>query len=181
MSLPVERSFFSSPPSSSSCSDVAKSHFSGSRNGSVKAAFTAAESFRSLCADTTHPRTLSEPGIPYQTLTSRRRAYGHLTGIRCFPRKSRSGKFCVSRSCLCGEGSDVVTKGYRLSGFDEDVLFRYESHVMKRTIDVTTLGNLCVDIVLNVNVLPPSSTPEKLSYMKDLASSPPDEVCHSST
>ena len=79
------------------------------------------------------------------------------------------------------EGNDVVRKDDSLLGFDEDAIFGYESHVMKRTIDVTTFGNLCVDIVLKVNVLPPSSTIEKLSYMEKLASSSPDKVCHCST
>lgn len=44
-----------------------------------------------------------------------------------------------------------------------------------RNIDVTTFGNLCVDIVLNVPTLPPASFKEKLDYMKKLASSSPDE------
>lgn len=45
-----------------------------------------------------------------------------------------------------------------------------------RNIDVTTFGNLCVDIVLNVPTLPPASVEEKLEYMKNLARSSPDEV-----
>ena len=48
-----------------------------------------------------------------------------------------------------------------------------------KTVDVVTLGNLCVDIVLNVPHLPPESDVEKLEYMKRLASSPPDEVSSS--
>eukprot|EP00250_Pteridium_aquilinum_P016743 c23270_g1_i1 orf=701-2221(+) len=45
----------------------------------------------------------------------------------------------------------------------------------RRSIDVTTFGNLCVDIVLNVPTLPPDSFEEKLAYMKNLAKSSPDE------
>lgn len=45
-----------------------------------------------------------------------------------------------------------------------------------RNIDVTTFGNLCVDIVLNVPTLPPASFEEKLEYMENLARSSPDEV-----
>jgi hypothetical protein len=41
---------------------------------------------------------------------------------------------------------------------------------------VTTLGNLCVDIVLNVPELPPASVEEKFTYMKRLVAAPPDEV-----
>jgi hypothetical protein len=48
-----------------------------------------------------------------------------------------------------------------------------------KTVDVVTLGNLCVDIVLNVPHLPPESDVEKLEYMQRLASSPPDEVSSS--
>ncbi|XP_057422998.1 fructokinase-1 isoform X2 [Lotus japonicus] len=39
--------------------------------------------------------------------------------------------------------------------------------------DVATLGNLCVDIVLNVPQLPPPSLSERKAYMERLASSPP--------
>jgi hypothetical protein len=45
-----------------------------------------------------------------------------------------------------------------------------------KTVDVTTLGNLCVDIVLNVPQLPPASVEEKFTYMKRLVAAPPDEV-----
>ncbi|KAL5792802.1 hypothetical protein ACOSP7_001396 [Xanthoceras sorbifolium] len=41
-------------------------------------------------------------------------------------------------------------------------------------IDVATLGNLCVDIVLNVPQLPPPSPPARKAYMDHLAASPPD-------
>ncbi|KAJ0111780.1 hypothetical protein Patl1_03220 [Pistacia atlantica] len=44
-----------------------------------------------------------------------------------------------------------------------------------KTIDVATLGNLCVDIVLNVPKLPPPSRDDRKAYMDHLASSPPDK------
>jgi hypothetical protein len=46
-------------------------------------------------------------------------------------------------------------------------------------IDVATLGNLCVDIVLNVPKLPPRSREASFAYMQDLSKSPPDKVCSS--
>ncbi|KAK2648676.1 hypothetical protein Ddye_016165 [Dipteronia dyeriana] len=43
-----------------------------------------------------------------------------------------------------------------------------------KNIDVATLGNLCIDIVLNVPQLPPPSPPDRKAYMDHLAASPPD-------
>lgn len=43
-------------------------------------------------------------------------------------------------------------------------------------VDVATLGNLCVDIVLNVPHLPPPSLHERKAFMERLASSPPPKV-----
>ncbi|GLT45928.1 hypothetical protein SLA2020_197230 [Shorea laevis] len=44
-----------------------------------------------------------------------------------------------------------------------------------KTIDVATLGNLCVDIVLNVPELPPPSREARKAYMEQLSASPPDK------
>ncbi|KAA3471215.1 5-dehydro-2-deoxygluconokinase [Gossypium australe] len=44
-----------------------------------------------------------------------------------------------------------------------------------KTVDVATLGNLCVDIVLNVPKLPPPSPDSRKAFMEQLSSSPPDE------
>ncbi|OVA05301.1 Carbohydrate kinase PfkB [Macleaya cordata] len=41
--------------------------------------------------------------------------------------------------------------------------------------DIATLGNLCVDIVLNVPSLPPPSFEERKAYMEQLSSSRPDK------
>ncbi|MBA0553535.1 hypothetical protein Golob_012711 [Gossypium lobatum] len=44
-----------------------------------------------------------------------------------------------------------------------------------KTVDVATLGNLCVDIVLNVPKLPPPSPDSRKAFMEHLSSSPPDK------
>ncbi|KAJ7558435.1 hypothetical protein O6H91_04G039000 [Diphasiastrum complanatum] len=51
------------------------------------------------------------------------------------------------------------------------------SNKLERTdcIDVAVLGNLCLDIVLNVPSLPPNELAEKYKYMQRLVASPPDE------
>lgn len=45
-----------------------------------------------------------------------------------------------------------------------------------KQFDVATLGNLCVDIILNVPDLPPSPREERKAYMDQLSKSPPDKV-----
>ncbi|KAI3806044.1 hypothetical protein L1987_21935 [Smallanthus sonchifolius] len=45
----------------------------------------------------------------------------------------------------------------------------------EKEFDVATLGNLCVDVVLNVPNLPPSAFDERKSYMEQLSKSPPDK------
>ncbi|CAK9150041.1 unnamed protein product [Ilex paraguariensis] len=52
---------------------------------------------------------------------------------------------------------------------------RLRSCVAMKNVDVATLGNLCVDIVLNVPKLPPKSFQERLAYMEELSKSPPDK------
>ncbi|KMT10301.1 hypothetical protein BVRB_5g120550 [Beta vulgaris subsp. vulgaris] len=44
-----------------------------------------------------------------------------------------------------------------------------------KDVDIATLGNLCVDIVLNVPQLPPKPLDEREAYMDALSSSPPDK------
>ncbi|XP_077239221.1 pfkB-like carbohydrate kinase family protein isoform X2 [Tasmannia lanceolata] len=44
-----------------------------------------------------------------------------------------------------------------------------------KVADVATLGNLCVDIVLNVPCLPPASVEERQAYMENLSASHPDK------
>ncbi|XVF21642.1 hypothetical protein REPUB_Repub12eG0108100 [Reevesia pubescens] len=47
--------------------------------------------------------------------------------------------------------------------------------VVVKTVDVATLGNLCVDIILNVPKLPPPSKDARKAFMDQLSSSPPDK------
>ncbi|KAG7531611.1 Ribokinase-like [Arabidopsis suecica] len=47
--------------------------------------------------------------------------------------------------------------------------------VAEKPIDVATLGNLCVDIVLSVHELPPPSREERKALMDELSLSPPDK------
>ncbi|KAJ7977289.1 fructokinase-1 [Quillaja saponaria] len=49
------------------------------------------------------------------------------------------------------------------------------SSIGVKDVDVATLGNLCVDIVLNVPQLPPRSFVERKAYMENLSASPPDK------
>uniref|UniRef100_A0A5B7AXN8 Putative fructokinase-1 n=1 Tax=Davidia involucrata TaxID=16924 RepID=A0A5B7AXN8_DAVIN len=44
-----------------------------------------------------------------------------------------------------------------------------------KDVDVATLGDICVDIVLNVPKLPPASLEERKAYMEQLSKSPPDK------
>ncbi|KAI4301145.1 hypothetical protein L6164_034455 [Bauhinia variegata] len=44
-----------------------------------------------------------------------------------------------------------------------------------KDVDIATLGNLCVDIVLNVPQLPPPSVDERKTFMERLSESPPDK------
>ena len=48
--------------------------------------------------------------------------------------------------------------------------------VLLKNVDVATLGNLCVDIVLKVPNLPPAKLEDRKAYMDNLAASPPDKV-----
>uniref|UniRef100_A0A6I9QA22 Uncharacterized protein LOC105032644 n=2 Tax=Elaeis guineensis var. tenera TaxID=51953 RepID=A0A6I9QA22_ELAGV len=47
--------------------------------------------------------------------------------------------------------------------------------VAPKGVDLATLGNLCVDIVLSVPSLPPKPLDERRAYMEQLATSPPDK------
>ncbi|KAK4732040.1 hypothetical protein R3W88_025028 [Solanum pinnatisectum] len=44
-----------------------------------------------------------------------------------------------------------------------------------KDVDIATLGNLCVDIVLNVPELPPKPLEQRKAYMEQLSKSPPDK------
>lgn len=61
---------------------------------------------------------------------------------------------------------------------DKDGRFGVAAAAVK-DVDVSTLGNLCIDIVLNVPELPPRELGERKAYMEQLSASPPDKVCDS--
>ncbi|KAL6006845.1 hypothetical protein ACLOJK_032341 [Asimina triloba] len=50
-----------------------------------------------------------------------------------------------------------------------------EEKGVSKVADVATLGNLCVDIVINVPSLPPASPVERKAYMEQLSASRPDK------
>ncbi|XP_078164275.1 pfkB-like carbohydrate kinase family protein [Carex rostrata] len=65
-----------------------------------------------------------------------------------------------------------------LSGLHASLNGNFEASkrlVLDKAADLATLGNLCVDIVLNVPSLPPANRDERKNYMEKLASSPPDK------
>lgn len=63
-----------------------------------------------------------------------------------------------------GSKNGVVQQDWKLRG------------VGVKDIDVATLGNLCVDIVLSVPKLPPKKLHDRKAYMDRLSASPPDKV-----
>ncbi|GAB2298306.1 hypothetical protein Dimus_032374 [Dionaea muscipula] len=62
-----------------------------------------------------------------------------------------------------GRLKDFETKDIELKNFET------------KDIDIVTLGNLCVDIVLNVPQLPPTPIHERKAYMEQISSSLPDK------
>ncbi|XP_074584703.1 uncharacterized protein LOC141840566 isoform X1 [Curcuma longa] len=81
-----------------------------------------------------------------------------------FPPASVAVGACASRQITAGNGRvwDPVVGGEARNG-------------VRKSVDLTTLGNLCVDIVLGVPSLPPASKEERRAYMERLAASPPDK------
>ncbi|KFK42988.1 hypothetical protein AALP_AA1G065000 [Arabis alpina] len=84
--------------------------------------------------------------------------------LHIFPRVISS----VSLRCRSGT-ADVSPVKYASNGKIGGVL------VAEKPIDVATLGNLCVDIVLRVRELPPPSRRERKALMEELSTSPPDK------
>ncbi|KAK6164550.1 hypothetical protein DH2020_001414 [Rehmannia glutinosa] len=64
---------------------------------------------------------------------------------------------------------------YSLSFGNGSVEDERSKSVGVKDIDVATLGNLCVDIVLNVPKLPPKPLDERKAFMEELSKSPPDK------
>lgn len=77
----------------------------------------------------------------------------------------------------CNKGIEVSVPENHLSFSNYSGQGEGLKSVVNKEFDVATLGNLCVDIVLNVPKLPPSSPEERKAYMDELSKSPPDKVC----
>nr|DAD36692.1 TPA_asm: hypothetical protein HUJ06_007333 [Nelumbo nucifera] len=94
---------------------------------------------------------------------------------RLFPPNSAK---CGALSIFNRKGIDISAPKNRPSSLsflgDRGEEERLKSVIVKEA-DVVTLGNLCVDIVLNVPELPPASFDERLAYMEQLSASKPDK------
>ncbi|XP_024982019.1 uncharacterized protein LOC112518529 isoform X1 [Cynara cardunculus var. scolymus] len=84
----------------------------------------------------------------------------------CYSRFNHAIRTRVPVNCKSYGVEVSVSEHRRLSSFK----FSGE-----KEFDVATLGNLCVDVVLNVPNLPPSSFDERKDYMEQLSKSPPDK------
>ncbi|XP_022960246.1 fructokinase-1 [Cucurbita moschata] len=83
-----------------------------------------------------------------------------------------------SRFFLCCKKVEVSEPKHFASSFNfsnEGAAVSKFRSANAKDIDVATLGNLCVDIVLNVPNLPPEDDDERKAYMERLSSSPPDK------
>nr|XP_043636326.1 fructokinase-1 [Erigeron canadensis] len=70
----------------------------------------------------------------------------------------------------------IKCKSYELGvSISENHNSKKNSLLNLKEFDVSTLGNLCVDVVLNVAKLPPDSVDERKDYMEQLSKSPPDK------
>ncbi|XP_044500989.1 5-dehydro-2-deoxygluconokinase isoform X2 [Mangifera indica] len=98
-----------------------------------------------------------------------------LSTIAIFPPISAMNRPSSSMFCCYGIGTGISAPNHASdSQFGNLHNWKLRSTGVK-TIDVATLGNLCVDIVLNVPKLPPPSLDDRKAYMDQLASSPPDK------
>ncbi|KAI3678847.1 hypothetical protein L6452_38151 [Arctium lappa] len=84
----------------------------------------------------------------------------------CYTRLNHTIRTCVPVNCKSYGVEVSVSEHRRRSSYK----FSGE-----KEFDVATLGNLCVDVVLNVPNLPPSSFDERKDYMEQLSKSPPDK------
>ncbi|XP_057825659.2 uncharacterized protein LOC131037517 isoform X1 [Cryptomeria japonica] len=88
-------------------------------------------------------------------------------GNCCSKLQQRENGNAEKKRCKCRRRIEaVLLNGDKFKGVNENVL---------KSVDVVTLGNLCVDIVLNVPELPPSSLEDRYQYMLQLAASNPDK------
>ncbi|MFS7975248.1 putative fructokinase [Helianthus anomalus] len=80
-------------------------------------------------------------------------------------------------SCVVRSNNHVpVNNGVEVNVFEDDDcrLFPF-GFGGEKEVDVATLGNLCVDVVLSVDKLPPLGFDERKAYMEHLAKTPPDK------
>ncbi|KAM4075600.1 hypothetical protein ACB094_10G181700 [Castanea mollissima] len=85
------------------------------------------------------------------------------------PRRRRSiSRWSISRCCVYPSTPTTTPRAKRSSNVG---IISGKS----KEIDVATLGNLCVDIVLNVPELPPKDPALRKLYMDRLSASPPDK------
>ncbi|GAA0140239.1 hypothetical protein LIER_01623 [Lithospermum erythrorhizon] len=80
-----------------------------------------------------------------------------------------------TRNLLCTRIYSVLNSKGATNGSSDCNRYDGSSVAIKKSVDVATLGNLCVDIVLNVPKLPPTSLIQRKAYMDQLAKSPPDK------
>ncbi|KAG9452579.1 hypothetical protein H6P81_005483 [Aristolochia fimbriata] len=124
-----------------------------------------------------HLQTLKSP-LPCSDAALRAVSPGEARAIFQNPR-GRPNRSVLLRPQLAvsckGNGIAVVDSGS--SSGRSPYCCREEERARKagKVVDVATLGNLCVDIVLNVPELPPDPFEERLAYMERLAASRPDK------
>ncbi|CAI9107686.1 OLC1v1007100C1 [Oldenlandia corymbosa var. corymbosa] len=90
-----------------------------------------------------------------------RKTHRHYSVLNCWGNETHIPKWPVHAVSFCnGSVVDDGEECVRNVGVSKDV-------------DVATLGNLCVDIVLNVPKLPPKPTDQRKAYLDELSKTPP--------
>uniref|UniRef100_A0A0D6R9F3 Carbohydrate kinase PfkB domain-containing protein n=1 Tax=Araucaria cunninghamii TaxID=56994 RepID=A0A0D6R9F3_ARACU len=121
-------------------------------------------------------------GYEYCTRAESRKPLGLRPGIGLLTRDrttvacASSGRndIAVKKNCKESNTATLFDRKLDTEKF-RDIVEKERCAQKEKNIDVVTLGNLCVDIVLNVPELPPSSHEEKYRYMLQLAASNPDK------
>ncbi|KAL9271797.1 hypothetical protein AKJ16_DCAP18846, partial [Drosera capensis] len=110
----------------------------------------------------------------HNSLSLNRNGYRLFSMIcRSKPTDSRNG---FSRKLGVEDGGVEVDTGYGVGdGGEVGGGFGIGDRYIDRDIDIATLGNLCVDIVLNVPKLLPPEINQRKDYMDRLSASPPDK------
>ncbi|XP_051118859.1 fructokinase-1-like [Andrographis paniculata] len=93
-------------------------------------------------------------------------------------RNPRISSYVAGRNFRCTSALKCQGIGQRLSYGNGAAAEEEEERIKsvgEKDVDVATVGNLCVDIVLNVPKLPPKAMAERKAYMEELAKSSPDK------